>query len=65
MMAKMGEQNINEIWPADEHHRIGFDVKGRGFDTSDINLPKDNPRMKQLKAIDTARINRIIAERSR
>ena len=61
MMAKRGETNINEIWPADELLRAEFDEKKRALDTKDINLPKNNPRMHKLKQQDTQRINMIMA----
>lgn len=52
MLAKMGENNINEIWPADEVLRLQFNEKSRGLDTQDINIPKNNVRMNKLKQQD-------------
>ena len=42
---KQGEENMGQIWPADEGQIRGFNEKARNMDTGDINQNKYNPRM--------------------
>ena len=48
-LAKMGEANIDQIWPADSHHRSNFNEKNRTLDTGDINKNIFNARQTKIK----------------
>ena len=63
ILAKVGEHNIDQIWPADESLRLGFNEKNRVLDTNDINLNMYNLRMQKVKQLDNEKINKLIAAR--
>ena len=54
-MPKNGEADMNQIWPADEGQRQGFNERTRNLDTEDINRNVYNPRMQKLKDADAAK----------
>ena len=55
-LAKAGEHNIDQIWPAEAHLRGEFNERNRTLDTADINRNIYNQRQQRLRDGDNMKI---------
>ena len=65
MKAKLGEANIDQIWPNDEAQRKGFNERNRGLEAQDINHNSFNQRQKKLREADNQMIQQFLLAKER